>query len=53
MLVHDLKKNMGKLSKSEKVAMKKGDKTILYEKLGLLEVKDLKMYQTKFGIKNE
>lgn len=33
--------------------MRKGDKTILYEKLGLLEEQDLKAYQTKFGIKND
>jgi hypothetical protein len=53
MVVHDMKKAVGKLTRVEKVALKKGDKTILYEKLGLLEEKDLKLYQTKFGIKNE
>jgi hypothetical protein len=26
---------------------------VLYEKLGLLEEKDLKLYQTKFGLKND
>jgi hypothetical protein len=53
MVVHDMKKAVGKLTKVEKVALKKGDKTILYEKLGLLEEKDLKLYQTKFGINDE
>jgi len=42
MEIHDLKKSMGKLTKVEKIALRKGDKTILYDKLGLLEEKDLK-----------
>ncbi len=42
--MHDLKKQVGKLSKAEKIAVRKGDKTVLYEKLGLLEEKDLKLY---------
>jgi hypothetical protein len=37
MVVHDMKKAIGKMSKVEKVAMRKGDKSILYEKLGLVE----------------
>lgn len=32
---------MGKLTKLEKRAIKSGNKTILYEKLGLLEDKDV------------
>lgn len=44
MLVHDLKKSVPKMTKIEKVATRKGDKTMLYEKLGLLEEKDLKLY---------
>jgi len=44
LLVHEMKKAVGKLSKAEKTQMKKGDKTVLYERLGLLEEKDLKMY---------
>jgi len=51
--VSDLKKKMGKFTRLEKRQLKKGDKTILYEKLGLIEEKDLKSYQTKFGIKSE
>lgn len=53
LLVHDLKKAVGKLSKSEKVSLRKGDKSVLYEKLGLIEEKDLKAYQSKFGIDND
>ena len=51
-LVHDMMKSIGKLTKSEKIQIKKGDKSVLYEKLGLLEDKDLKNYQTKYGIKD-
>ena len=53
MVVHDMKKAIGKMSKVEKVAMRKGDKSILYEKLGLVEQKDLDLYKSKFGIKAE
>lgn len=53
MKVHDLKKKMGSLNVIEKRAMRSGDKTILYEKLGLLEEKDIKLYQAKFGLKQE
>ena len=49
--VHELKKQMGKLTRLEKSQLKKGDKTILYEKLGLLEEKDLKAQYAKFGVK--
>lgn len=45
-----MKKAIGKLTKSEKVSLRKGDKSVLYEKLGLIEEKDLKAYQSKFGI---
>ena len=44
MMVHDMKKAIGKLSKIEKRKLRAGDKTILYEKLGLLEDVDLKLY---------
>jgi len=35
-LVNDMKKKMGKLTRFEKRAIKGGDKSILYEKLGML-----------------
>ena len=41
---------MGKLTRLEKTQLKKGDKTILYEKLGLLEEKDLKAKFAKFKV---
>jgi len=53
LLATEMKKEIGKLTKIEKVALKKGDKTILYEKLGLIEESDLKDYQKKFGIKGD
>ena len=49
--VHDLKSQIGKLTKLEKRAIRGGDKTVLYERLGLLEEKDLKKYFSKYGIK--
>ena len=49
--VHDIKSKIGKLTKIEKRAIKSGDKTILYEKLGLLEERDLQSYYSKFGIR--
>ena len=41
---------MGKLTRLEKSQLKKGDKTILYEKLGLLEEKDLQEKFAKFKV---
>ena len=52
-LAHDLKKQIGKLTRQEKVAIKRGDKTVLYTKMGLVEDADLKRYQTKFGISDD
>lgn len=49
--MHELKHKMGKLTKIEKQAIRGGDKSVLFEKLGLLEEKDLKGYYAKFGIK--
>ena len=49
----DVKKRIGKLSRLEKSQLKKGDKTILYEKLGLIEEKDLKASMANFGVKQE
>ena len=42
--VHAMKKAVGKLTRLEKQQLKSGDKTVLYERLGLLEEKDLKLY---------
>ena len=44
---------MGKLTRQEKQAIKSGDRSILYERLGLLEEKDLNSYYSKFGIRKE
>lgn len=51
MQVSDIKHKIGKLTRFEKQAIKSGDKTVLYEKLGLLEERDLESYYAKFGIK--
>lgn len=47
---HDVKSKIGKLTRIEKRAIKGGDKSVLYERLGLLEEKDLKGYLSKFSM---
>ena len=51
--MHDIKSKIGKLTRIEKRAIKGGDKSVLYERLGLLEEKDLKSYYQKFGMKKD
>ena len=51
--MHEIKSKVGKLTRIEKRKIKGGDKTLLYERLGLLEEKDLKQYYAKYGIKQE
>jgi len=51
--ISEIKKSVGKLTKLEKSRIKAGDKTILYEKLGLVEEKDLHELQSKFSLKKE
>ena len=46
-----MKSKIGKLTRLEKRAIKGGDKSVLYERLGLLEEKDLKGYLSKFSMK--
>ena len=48
---HDLKKTVKGLSRIEKGKLYSGDKTIMYEKLGLVEESDLERYRKKLGIK--
>lgn len=48
-----IKKSVGKLTNIEKSRIKAGDKSVLYEKLGLVEEKDLKQLQSKFSLKKE
>ena len=49
--VSDIKQKIGKLTKFEKQAIKSGNRQVLYEKLGLLEERDLQSMYSKFGIK--
>ena len=51
MKAHELKKNVKKLTRIEKGKLYAGDKTIMYEKLGLVEEADLERYRKKLGIK--
>ena len=44
---------MGKLTRIEKRAVKGGDKSIIYEKLGMLQESDINAYKGKYGVKDE
>ena len=48
-----MKKKMGKLTRIEKRAVKGGDKSIIYEKLGMLQESDINAYKGKYGVKDE
>lgn len=48
---HELKKGVKGLSRIEKGKIYGGDKTIMYEKLGLVEESDLERYRKKLGLK--
>ncbi len=48
---HELKKTVKGLTRIEKGKLYSGDKTIMYEKLGLVEESDLERYRKKLGIK--
>lgn len=48
---HELKKKVKGLSRIEKGKIYSGDKTIMYEKLGLVEESDLERYRKKLGIR--
>jgi hypothetical protein len=51
--VHNLKKQVHGLSRIEKGKLYGGDKTILYDKLGLINESDLEKYKGKVHIKDE
>jgi hypothetical protein len=48
---HELKKGVKGLTRIEKGKIYGGDKTIMYEKLGLVEESDLERYRKKLGIR--
>jgi hypothetical protein len=47
----EIKKSIGKLSRLEKRRVKGGDKTVLYQKLGITEEEDITKLKRRFGIK--
>ena len=51
--VHDLKKKVHGLSRIEKGKVYGGDKTILYDKMGLIEEEDIDKYKGRVGIKTD
>ena len=48
-----MKKKVKGLSRMEKRKVYGGDKTIIYEKMGLIEESDIEKYRKKLGIKKE
>ena len=46
----DMKKKLKGLTRMEKRKMYGGDKSIMYEKIGLLEESDIEKYRKKLGI---
>lgn len=51
--ISGIKKSMGKLTSYERSKLRAGDKSILYEKLGLVEEKDIQRLQSQFRVKTE
>lgn len=47
----EIKKKMKGLTRLEKRKLYGGDKTIMYEKMGLVEESDIEKYRKKLGIK--
>ena len=50
---HDLRKQIHGLGRIEKGKLYGGDRTILYEKMGLIDENDIEKYRKKLGIKKE
>ncbi len=46
----ELKKKVKGLSRMEKRKLYSGDKTIMYEKMGLVEESDIEKYRKKLGL---
>ena len=49
----EIKKKIGKLTRFEKRRWKAGDKTVLFQKLGIADDNDLDKLKKRFKIKNE
>lgn len=48
--MNELKKKVKGLSRMEKRKLYSGDKTIMYEKMGLVEESDIEKYRKKLGL---
>ena len=49
----EIKSKIGKLTRWEKRRIKAGDKTILFQRLGIAEDQDINRLKKKFGIKSK
>jgi len=49
----EIKKSIGKLTRQEKRRIKAGDKTILFQRLGIAEEEDIDKLKRRFGVKTK
>ena len=49
----EIKSKIGKLTRWEKRRIKAGDKTILFQRLGIAEEEDINRLKKKFGVKSK
>lgn len=49
----EIKKSIGKLTKWEKRRIKAGDKTLLFQRLGIAEDEDIEKLKKRFGVKTK
>lgn len=49
----EIKKSIGKLTRWEKRRIKAGDKTILYQRLGIAEEQDINRLKKRFGVEGK
>lgn len=49
----EIKKSIGKLSRWEKKRVRSGDKTVLFQRLGIAEEEDIDKLKKKFGVKGK
>lgn len=49
----EIKKSIGKLTRWEKRRIKAGDKTLLYQRLGIAEEQDIDRLKKRFGVEGK
>jgi len=49
----EIKRSIGKLTRQEKRRIKAGDKTVLFQRLGIAEEEDIDKLKRRFGVKSK